>query len=72
MSGVIGGMRRTLLSCTSIVRGGRVGLGLFFGTFVGAAPAAARDGFLGALSLAASFDRQEIAALSVSAAVLGF
>jgi signal transduction histidine kinase len=75
MLGVIGGMRRTLLSCTSIVRGGAIGLGMFVGAsaLFGIAPGFARDGFLSdALSLAAGFDRQEIAALSVAAAVLGF
>ncbi len=77
MSGVIEGMRRTLLSCTSIVRGGAVVLGTFLGTsaLFGIAPACARDGFLnGASSLVAGFDfdRQEIAALSVAAAMLGF
>lgn len=75
MSGVIEGMRRTLLSCTSIVRGGATGLGACLGATVlfGAAPALARDGFIDkALLLFANLDRQEIAALSVAAAVLGF
>jgi signal transduction histidine kinase len=75
MSGVIEGMRRTLLSCTSIVRGGAIGLGVSLGAaaFLAATPAFARDDFLSeALSIAASFDRQEIAALSLAAAVLGF
>ena len=75
MSGVIEGMRRTLLSCTSIVRGGATGLGACLGATVlfGAAPALARDGFIdNALSLFANLDRQEIAAFSVAAAVLGF
>ncbi|HEX7882513.1 MAG TPA: PAS-domain containing protein [Afipia sp.] len=71
MSGVIEGMRRTLLSCTSIVRGGTVGLGA--AVLFGIAPAFARDDFLGhALAIFANVDRQEIAALSVAAAVLGF
>lgn len=71
MSGVIEGMRRTLLSCTSIVRGGAVGLGA--AALFGIAPAFARDGFIDTtLSLFANLDRQEIAALSVAAAVLGF
>jgi len=71
MSGVIEGMRRTLLSCTSIVRGGAVGLGA--AALLGIAPAFARDDvFQNALSLLANIDRQEIAALSVAAAVLGF
>ncbi len=75
MSGVIEGMRRTLLSCTSIVRGGAVGLGASVGAamMLGIAPAFARDDLLGnALTLLAQIDRQEIAALSVAAAVLGF
>ncbi|MBQ8106788.1 MAG: PAS-domain containing protein [Afipia sp.] len=75
MSGVIEGMRRTLLSCTSIVRGGAIGLGACLGAtaLFGAAPAFARDGFIdSALSLFPALDRQEIAALSVAAAVLGF
>lgn len=75
MSGVIEGMRRTLLSCTSIVRGGAVGVGAFFGAtaLLGIAPAFARDGFIDkALSIFTNLDRQEIAALSVAAAVLGF
>lgn len=71
MSGVIEGMRRTLLSCTSIVRGGAVGLGA--AALFGIAPAFARDDvFQNALTLLAAIDRQEIAALSVAAAVLGF
>ena len=74
MSGVIEGMRRTLLSCTSIVRGSAIGLGTCLGAALfGSAPAFARDDVLnGALSFFASIDRQEIAALSVSAGVLGF
>ncbi len=75
MSGVIEGMRRTLLSCTSIVRGGAVGLGASVGAamMLGIAPAFARDDLLGTtLTLLAQIDRQEIAALSVAAAVLGF
>ncbi|CAN5159955.1 PAS domain-containing sensor histidine kinase [soil metagenome] len=75
MSGVIEGMRRTLLSCTSIVRGGAVSLGASVGAAMlfGIAPAFARDDLLGTtLTLLARIDRQEIAALSVAAAVLGF
>lgn len=70
MSGVIEGMRRTWLSCTSIVRGGAIGLGVaaLFGT-----PAFARDNVLdGALSIFAGIDRQDVAALSIAAAILGF
>lgn len=73
MSGVIEGMRRTLLSCTSIVRGGATSLAA--SALFGIAPASAREGFLDtASSLVAGLDfgRQEMAALSVAAAMLGF
>lgn len=71
MSGVIEGMRRTLLSCTSIVRAGAVGFGA--AALTGIAPAFARDDLVGnALTLLSHIDRQEVAALSVAAAVLGF
>jgi PAS domain-containing protein len=71
MSGVIEGMRRTLLSCTSIVRAGAVGLGA--SALAGIAPAFARDDLVGnALTILSHIDRQEVAALSVAAAVLGF
>ena len=71
MSGVIDRMRQGLLSCTSIVRGSA--LGVAAATLFGVAPAFARDGFLAeAMSLTARFERQEIAALSLAAAVLGF
>lgn len=64
MFGVIGGMRRTLLSCTSIVR---VGIGA---VALAAAPAFARDG--GLIDTFTDINRQELAALTVAAAVLGF
>ena len=71
MSGVIEGMRRTLLSCTSIVRAGAVGLGA--SALAGIAPAFARDDLVSnALTVLSHIDRQEVAALSVAAAVLGF
>ncbi|MES2750406.1 MAG: PAS-domain containing protein [Pseudomonadota bacterium] len=71
MSGVIEGMRRTLLSCTSIVRGG---FGLGVSTLLGIAPASARERGLidGTLAIFSDFNRQELAALTMAAAVLGF
>lgn len=71
MSGVIEGMRRTLLSCTSIVRGGAVGIGA--SVLTGIAPAFARDDFISnTITFLSHIDRQDVAALSVAAAVLGF
>ncbi|HVV42536.1 MAG TPA: ATP-binding protein [Nitrobacter sp.] len=72
MSGVIAVMRRTLLSCSSLVRGGLAGLGA--AAFAGIAPARSMD--LGAgvqtAQVFAGLDRQEIAALALALAVLGF
>lgn len=70
MSGVVGRMRRTLLSCTSIVRGGIAGTA----TLLGIAPAAASERSLvdSALAVLSHLDRQELAGLSVAAGVLGF
>lgn len=72
MSGVIGGMRRTWLSCTSIVRGGLAGFGA--SALLGIAPAFAREGGLidSTLFVFADLNRQELAALTMGAAVLGF
>src|SRR6201747_1413533 len=72
MSGVIAAMRRTLLSCTSLVRDGIVGLAV--GTLVTSAPARASDLQLVEQALATFFDlnRQEIAVLATALAVLGF
>ena len=74
MSGVVGGMRRALLSCTSIVRVGIVSLA----SSLAITPASAsQHGFLGGLldgafAALADINRQELAALTVAAAVLGF
>ncbi len=68
MSGVLGTMRRTLLSCTAIVQGGVAA------AVTGICPADARDLTLldTARAALAGLHRQEAAALTVSAAVLGF
>lgn len=68
MSGVLGTMRRTLLSCTAIVQGGVVA------AVTGICPASARDMTLleTAHAALAGLHRQEAAALTVSASVLGF
>ncbi len=70
MSGVIGGMRRSMLSRTSIVRGGFAGLGA---TLLLTSCASAREHALfDSVALLTDFSRQELAALTVAAAVLGF
>ncbi|HEY0233748.1 MAG TPA: PAS-domain containing protein [Afipia sp.] len=68
MSGVLGAMRRTLLSCTSIVQGTLVA------AVGGICPVHARDMTLMETARAAltGLHRQEAAALTVSASVLGF
>ncbi|HEY0219206.1 MAG TPA: PAS-domain containing protein [Afipia sp.] len=68
MSGVLGAMRRTLLSCTAIVQGSVVA------TVAGICPVYARDMTLMETARAAfaGLHRQEAAALTVSASVLGF
>jgi len=72
MSDVIAAMRRTLLSCTSLVRDGIVGVAVC----ALAASAPARAGNLQfadyALATFFNFDRQEIAVLAIALAVLGF
>jgi signal transduction histidine kinase len=72
MSDVIAAMRRTLLSCTSLVRGGIVGVAVSI--WASSAPAYASD--LGSFEnmLATFFDlnRQEVAVLATALAVLGF
>ncbi len=71
MSGVIGRMRRSLLSCTSIVRGGFVALSASI--LPGVTPAlAAEHGLLDTLSVFTDFNRQELAALITATSVLGF
>ena len=68
MSGVIAAMRRTLLSCTSLVRDGLVGLSAS-AALVTTATAAEQPGPLATLF---DLDRQEIAALTLAPAILAF
>jgi signal transduction histidine kinase len=72
MSGVIATMRRTLLSCTFLVRNGIAGIGAT--ALVATSPARAQDFGVLERALATLFvlDRQEIAALTLSLGVLGF
>lgn len=78
MSGVIGAMRRTLLSCTSIVHGGTARLCSSFGAVValGATTASAHAAESGTIdqfvAVFAGLHRQDLAALAVAASVLGF
>jgi signal transduction histidine kinase len=72
MSDVIAVMRRTLLSCTSLVRDGIVGVAV--SVWAACAPARAADLQLLEQALATFFDlnRQEVAVLATAFAVLGF
>jgi signal transduction histidine kinase len=72
MSDVIAAMRRTLLSCTSMVRDGIVGVAV--SVWAACAPAHAADLQLLEQALATFFDlnRQEVAVLATAFAVLGF
>src|SRR3954469_22713877 len=72
MSDVIAAMRRTLLSCTSLVRDGIVGVAV--SVWAACAPARASDLQLLERTLATFFDlnRQELAVLATALAVLGF
>jgi signal transduction histidine kinase len=72
MSDVIAAMRRTLLSCTSLVRDGIVGVAVSMLT--ASAPARAGDlsSFESALATFFDLNRQEIAVLATALAVLGF
>src|SRR5215469_16941961 len=71
MSGVIGSMRRTLLSCTMLARNGLIGL--VASALLFAPPAHAADAsLLGALSVLFQFNRQEVAVLTTALALLGF
>jgi signal transduction histidine kinase len=72
MSDVIAAMRRTLLSCTSLVRGGIAGV--VVSALAASAPAHAGDLQLFERALETFFDlnRQEIAVLATALAVLGF
>ncbi|WP_184261420.1 sensor histidine kinase [Rhodopseudomonas rhenobacensis] len=71
MSGVIASMRRTLLSCTALARSGGAGVALAIGAAVASASAAEApaESALGALF---DFSRQDVIALTMAAAVLGF
>ncbi len=70
MSDVIAAMRRTLLSCTSLVRDGIVGLAV---GALASMPAQAGDlQFEHALETFFDLNRQEIAVLATALAVLGF
>ena len=71
MSGVIAAMRRTLLSCTSLVRGGLAAVAANLTT---AAPAGAGESgsFDTAVATLFDLDRQELAVLAIALAVLGF
>jgi signal transduction histidine kinase len=66
MSGVIVAMRRTLLSCTSLVRYGLTGLAMSLAT-----PASATD-LSDTISSLLDFNRQEVAVLTTALALLGF
>jgi len=70
MSGVIGAVRRILLSCTSLAHHGPIVLGA---TLSSVAPARA-DGLppLDAIATLFEFNRQEIAVLTTALALLGF
>jgi signal transduction histidine kinase len=72
MSDVIAAVRRTLLSCTSLVRDGIVGVAV--SVLATSAPARASDLQLLENALATFFDlnRQEVAVLATAFAVLGF
>src|SRR5271154_5619388 len=68
MSGVIGSMRRTLLSYTALARAGLMGLAASALPF--ARPAWAGDNSL--ISAIFDFNRQEVAVLTTALALLGF
>src|ERR1700676_228060 len=70
MSGVIGAMRRTLLSCPSLARHGLIAVGA---TLVSALPVCASElTLLQGISTLFDFNRQEIAVLTTALALLGF
>jgi signal transduction histidine kinase len=71
MSGVIGTMRRTLLSCTSLARDGLISLAA--AAFGAIAPVYAGDSsLLEAISAPLDLNRQEFAVLTTALALLGF
>src|ERR1700676_3280354 len=70
MSGVIGAMRRALLSCPSLARHGLIAVGA---TLVSALPVCASElTLLQGISTLFDFNRQEIAVLTTALALLGF
>jgi signal transduction histidine kinase len=74
MSGVIGSMRRTLLSCTSLARNGLILLGAT-GLGTGVSTSAARADemtFLNQISNLSELNHQEFAVLTTALALLGF
>ena len=71
MSGVIGTMRRTMLSCTSLARNGLIALAT--AAFGSIAPANAFDlPLLDAIPVSLDLNRQEFAVLTTALALLGF
>jgi signal transduction histidine kinase len=74
MSGVIGSMRRTLLSCTSLARNGLILLGpIALGTGISTSSAYADDmTFLNQISNLSGLNHQEFAVLTTALALLGF
>ena len=71
MSGVIGTMRQTLLSCTSLARNGLISLAT--AAFGAIAPAHAGDASPpGAISASLDLNHQEFAVLTTALALLGF
>jgi signal transduction histidine kinase len=72
MSGVIAAMRRTLLSCTCMVRDGLVGISASALLATSSASAADEPFITQTLANLLDLDRQEIAALTTATAVLGF
>ena len=71
MSGVIGTMRRTMLSCTSLARNGLIALAT--AAFGSIAPATAFDlPLLDAIPVSLDLNRQEFAVLTTALALLGF
>ncbi|MEA2831666.1 MAG: hypothetical protein QOF22_2414, partial [Bradyrhizobium sp.] len=78
MSGVIVAMRRTFLSCTSLVRNGLIGLcatlsATFGATLTSIAPARANElALFDTISTLFDLNRQEIAVLTTALALLGF
>jgi signal transduction histidine kinase len=71
MSGVIAAMRRTLLSCTSLVRDGLGGVAAML-LAGGRARASELDGVEAALFTLFDFTRHELAVLAIALGVLGF